>query len=69
MPHRGLRIFLDPLYSSGLDLVAIGNGLISDMITRELDGEDVGCAGRGQRLPVPVPDRHVTATVLQSVHI
>lgn len=34
-------IFLDPLYSSGLDLVAIGNGLISDMITRDLDGEDV----------------------------
>lgn len=34
-------VFLDPLYSSGLDLVAIGNGLITDMITRELDGEDV----------------------------
>lgn len=34
-------IFLDPLYSSGLDLVAIGNGLITDMLTRELDGEDV----------------------------
>ena len=29
------------LYSSGLDLVAIGNGLITDMIARELDGEDV----------------------------
>ena len=34
-------IFLDPLYSSGLDLVAIGNGLITDMITRDLDGEDI----------------------------
>jgi flavin-dependent dehydrogenase len=34
-------VFLDPLYSSGLDLVAIGNGLITDMISRELDGEDV----------------------------
>lgn len=34
-------VFLDPLYSSGLDLVAIGNGLITDMIVRELDGEDV----------------------------
>ncbi len=34
-------IFLDPLYSSGLDLIAIGNGLITDMIIRELDGEDV----------------------------
>ena len=39
-------IFLDPLYSSGLDLVAIGNGLITDMIARELDGEDV--VGRAQ---------------------
>ncbi|MGE2722437.1 NAD(P)/FAD-dependent oxidoreductase [Mycolicibacterium celeriflavum] len=34
-------IFLDPLYSSGLDLVAIGNGLITDMIVRDLDGSDV----------------------------
>lgn len=34
-------IFLDPLYSSGLDLIAIGNGLITDMIARELGGEDV----------------------------
>ena len=34
-------VFLDPLYSSGLDLIAIGNGLITDMITRELEGEDV----------------------------
>ena len=39
-------IFLDPLYSSGLDLVAIGNGLITDMIIRELDGEDI--AARSQ---------------------
>lgn len=34
-------IFLDPMYSSGLDLVAIGNGLITDLIARRLDGEDV----------------------------
>ena len=34
-------IFLDPLYSSGLDLVAIGNGLITDMVNRDLEGEDV----------------------------
>jgi len=34
-------VFLDPLYSSGLDLVAIGNGLITDMVTRDLDGDDV----------------------------
>ncbi|MDV3133664.1 NAD(P)/FAD-dependent oxidoreductase [Mycobacterium sp. 29Ha] len=39
-------VFLDPLYSSGLDLVAIGNGLITDMVTRDLDGEDV--VGRSQ---------------------
>ena len=39
-------VFLDPLYSSGLDLVAIGNGLITDMVTRDLDGEDV--IGRSQ---------------------
>jgi 2-polyprenyl-6-methoxyphenol hydroxylase-like FAD-dependent oxidoreductase len=34
-------VFLDPLYSSGLDLVAIGNGLITDLVTRDLAGEDV----------------------------
>jgi len=34
-------VFLDPLYSSGLDLVAIGNGLITDMVIRDLGGEDV----------------------------
>ncbi|BBX44794.1 lycopene cyclase family protein [Mycobacterium cookii] len=39
-------VFLDPLYSSGLDLIAIGNGLITDMIGRELDGEDVVARSR-----------------------
>jgi 2-polyprenyl-6-methoxyphenol hydroxylase-like FAD-dependent oxidoreductase len=34
-------VFLDPLYSSGLDLVAIGNGLITDLVCRELDGADI----------------------------
>ena len=34
-------IFLDPFYSPGLDLIAISNGLITDLITRALDGEDV----------------------------
>lgn len=38
-------VFLDPLYSSGLDLVAIGNGLITDMVVRDLDGEDVVARG------------------------
>lgn len=34
-------IFLDPFYSPGLDLVAIGNSLITDLVTRALDGEDI----------------------------
>jgi flavin-dependent dehydrogenase len=34
-------VFLDPLYSSGLDLIAIGNGLITDLVVRDLGGEDV----------------------------
>ncbi|MGA4838172.1 NAD(P)/FAD-dependent oxidoreductase [Streptomyces sp. G45] len=34
-------IFLDPLYSPGLDLIAISNGLVTDLVTRFLDGEDV----------------------------
>lgn len=34
-------IFLDPLYSSGLDLIALGNGLVVDIITRDLNGENI----------------------------
>jgi flavin-dependent dehydrogenase len=34
-------VFLDPLYSPGLDLIAIGNGLVVDLVTRSLSGEDV----------------------------
>ncbi|MFI6577853.1 NAD(P)/FAD-dependent oxidoreductase [Nocardiopsis sp. NPDC050513] len=34
-------VFLDPLYSPGLDLIAIGNGLVTDLVTRALDGEDI----------------------------
>ena len=34
-------VALDPLYSPGGDLIAIGNGLICDLITRHLDGEDI----------------------------
>ncbi|MER7756987.1 NAD(P)/FAD-dependent oxidoreductase [Kitasatospora sp. NPDC097643] len=34
-------VFLDPLYSPGLDLISIGNGLITDLIAHALDGEDV----------------------------
>jgi flavin-dependent dehydrogenase len=38
-------VFLDPLYSPGLDLIAIGNGLMVDLITRSLAGEDVTALG------------------------
>lgn len=34
-------VFLDPLYSPGLDLIAMSNGLITDLLRRALDGEDV----------------------------
>jgi 2-polyprenyl-6-methoxyphenol hydroxylase-like FAD-dependent oxidoreductase len=34
-------VAIDPLYSSGGDLIAIGNGLICDLVTRALDGEDI----------------------------
>jgi flavin-dependent dehydrogenase len=34
-------VFLDPFYSPGSDMIAISNGLICDLITRELDGEDI----------------------------
>jgi hypothetical protein len=34
-------VALDPLYSPGSDLIAIANGLASDLICRNLDGEDV----------------------------
>lgn len=34
-------VFLDPLYSPGLDLIAISNGLVCDLVSRDLSGEDV----------------------------
>ncbi len=34
-------VAIDPLYSSGGDLIAIGNGLTCDLISRSLAGEDV----------------------------
>jgi len=34
-------VAVDPLYSSGGDLIAIGNGLVCDLIIRDLDGEDI----------------------------
>ncbi|TDT30092.1 flavin-dependent dehydrogenase [Naumannella halotolerans] len=34
-------IFLDPLYSPGMDLIAISNGLIVDLIDRDYRGENI----------------------------
>ena len=34
-------LFLDPLYSPGLDLISISNGLTCDLILRSLAGQDV----------------------------
>ncbi|GHO48031.1 halogenase [Ktedonospora formicarum] len=34
-------VAIDPLYSPGGDLIAIGNGLTCDLVTRYLDGEDI----------------------------
>ena len=34
-------VAVDPLYSSGGDLIAIGNGLICDLVTRDLAGEEI----------------------------
>ncbi|MEO7019918.1 MAG: tryptophan 7-halogenase [Ktedonobacteraceae bacterium] len=34
-------VAVDPLYSSGGDLIAIGNGLVCDLITRDLNGENI----------------------------
>ncbi|WP_181860869.1 NAD(P)/FAD-dependent oxidoreductase [Streptomyces diacarni] len=35
-------VFLDPLYSPGSDFIASANSYITDLVVRELDGEDVG---------------------------
>jgi flavin-dependent dehydrogenase len=34
--------FADPLYSPGSDFIAVGNTFITDLVTRDLNGEDVG---------------------------
>jgi len=50
-------VFLDPLYSPGLDMIAISNGLITDLIDRFLEGEDVqGRAAIHDRLFLTVTD-------------
>jgi flavin-dependent dehydrogenase len=38
--------FLDPFYSPGSDFISIANTLTTDLITRELDGEDVTARAR-----------------------
>lgn len=39
-------VFLDPLYSPGTDFIAIANGFITDLVTRERAGEDIGVRSR-----------------------
>ena len=34
--------FADPLYSPGSDFIAMGNTFVTDLIARDLDGEDIG---------------------------
>ena len=34
-------VFLDPFYSPGSDMIAISNGLVCDLVTRYLNGEDI----------------------------
>lgn len=34
-------VFTDPLYSPGSDFIALSNSLVSNLITKELDGEDI----------------------------
>jgi flavin-dependent dehydrogenase len=35
-------VFLDPLYSPGSDFIGTGNTFITDLVTRDLNGEDIG---------------------------
>lgn len=35
-------VFTDPLYSLGSDFIGMANTFITDLVTRELDGEDIG---------------------------
>ena len=35
-------VFADPFYSPGSDFIAMGNSFITDLVARDLDGEDVG---------------------------
>jgi flavin-dependent dehydrogenase len=55
-------VSIDPLYSAGGDLIAISNGLICDLITRDLDGEDIqGRAAFHDKLFLILTDIWLTA--------
>ncbi len=43
-------LFIDPLYSPGSDYIAISNGLITDLISHDLAGEDIRTLARGHNL-------------------
>lgn len=43
-------VFLDPLYSPGSDFIAMGNELVTDLVTRYLDGEDIRERARSHNL-------------------
>ena len=38
--------FLDPLYSPGTDFIALNNTWLSDLILRDLAGEDIALRGK-----------------------
>jgi flavin-dependent dehydrogenase len=43
-------VFLDPLYSPGSDFIAMSNELVTDLICRDMDGEDIRERARGYNL-------------------
>ena len=49
--------FLDPFYSPGSDFIAFANTFAADLVSRELDGEDVvrACASAQRLLPERLP--------------
>jgi hypothetical protein len=56
LPDRRGRVSIDPLYSSGGDLMAISNGLIMALIDSDLErGADRG-PGAGAQSALPHPE-------------
>ncbi len=39
-------VFVDPLYSPGTDFIAIANGFVTDLVTRDCAGEDISVRSR-----------------------